>query len=658
MKGRNKEPVQLKYKTSTKFHNLIIDSSGQVVKMSDIPSIPSVDEVGEQYAPQGSISQVHNLYQTKPDENGCTSWTKEEPHDLVEPAENLESDQFALLVRNVKCYDGRKNLEIDSIVIQSEPLKKLLAGVMKGYPGLTMTLERIEFKKPFKAFVHRWSQLTDARDKETDPTAKAHVDLLYGILEDELHDTVSHKNDLLRNGVVTFDLLWTIFEPGETVYSTENGHQRIYKFEFGDVNEYTKKFQITGSYIDFDGTDFGYMSTSLLIPPFDGTKPITSLPAFPLICHEDFATVRSDMIARGKLWLEHNGYHYKEYEGRGMAYYMDRNVSYNVKSRIIIDAEAYNTFSPGDAFKVHYTISGKLADKHLLVATPILRGYSLKDKKWLEFFVDGLKDIEWNSRAFDALVLPDEDLALKQLIFAFAQAQSQSVEAFDDVIQGKGRGVVMLLSGPPGVGKTLTAESVAEIMKVPLYVLSAGDLSTNAALLEEKMKDILRMVPKWGGVLLLDEADVFMEARNSNDLDRNELVCVFLRLLEYYEVRAAVPSRLNPFGRTRLTRPRQGILFLTSNRSDAIDPAFESRIHVALRYPNLNKSTRRRIWTQLLGPEASSAISDHELSELADVPLNGRQIKNVLKTASLLANHQGAKLDYPHIQLVLNLRPL
>ena len=94
----------------------------------------------------------------------------------------------------------------------------------------------------------------------------------------------------------------------------------------------------------------------------------------------------------------------------------------------------------------------------------------------------------------------------------------------------------MQLSGPPGVGKTLTAESVAEVMKVPLYVMSAGDLGTTARSVEGNLKDILRMVPKWDAVLLLDEADVFMEARSATDLQRNELVSIFLRMLEYYEV--------------------------------------------------------------------------------------------------------------------------
>ena len=75
-------------------------------------------------------------------------------------------------------------------------------------------------------------------------------------------------------------------------------------------------------------------------------------------------------------------------------------------------------------------------------------------------------------------------------------------------------------------------------MRVPLYAMSAGDLGVDARVFEAKLKDILKLIPKWGAVLLLDEADVFMEARDSTNLDRNELVSIFLRILEYYEVRS------------------------------------------------------------------------------------------------------------------------
>ncbi|KAE8392461.1 P-loop containing nucleoside triphosphate hydrolase protein [Aspergillus alliaceus] len=584
-----------------------------------------------QYAPPGSICEVHNLYETKPDKKGRTTWTKELPDDLTIPAENTESSQYALLVRNEKRYDGCKNLQIHSIVIQSESLKTFLGKVMEGYPGLTMTLKRVEFKPPFQPFVHRWEKLSKARDEVTDPATKAVVNLLYTILEEELRETISRKRDLIRNGVATHDLLWTIFEPGDTIYCAYGDRERVYRFESGWINCQTGEFMISARYIDFDGNGFGYRSQSHEIPPFEGTLPITTLPVFPVRYHCDPVGVRQNLIARGRLWEKHQGYHYKQYEGTGIGSYMCQKVKFNVKSRIIIDTEAFNTFNPNEAIRVD-ALKKTLDDEMRLLATPIVRGYSLKDKKWLAFYLEGVKDIVWDSRAFDSLVLPADQQRLKNLILAIAKAQSRQMDAFDDVVQGKGRGIIMQLSGPPGVGKTLTAESVAEVMRVPLYVLSAGDLGTSARGVENALKDILRMVPKWGAVLLLDEADVFMEARNNTDLQRNELVSIFLRLLEYYE----------------------GILFLTTNRAESIDPAFESRIHVSLRYPDLDARSRRQIWAQFL--IGNQGFSPEQLDQLAEVNMNGRQIKNVLKTAHLLAREQDHEIQYEHVRTVLDLR--
>ena len=99
-------------------------------------------------------------------------------------------------------------------------------------------------------------------------------------------------------------------------------------------------------------------------------------------------------------------------------------------------------------------------------------------------------------------------------------------------------------------------------------------------------------------------------------------------------------------------------MFLTSNRAEKIDPAFESRIDISLNYPKLDLSSRRQIWSQFLRGEKGSAFSDVDLDNLAQVQLNGRQIKNVLKTALLLARQQGDTLNYRYMQTVLELKLL
>ena len=81
---------------------------------------------------------------------------------------------------------------------------------------------------------------------------------------------------------------------------------------------------------------------------------------------------------------------------------------------------------------------------------------------------------------------------------------------------------------------------------------SAGELGTDSRLLEGELQKILDICHAWGAILLLDEADVFLEKRNMHDIHRNALVSIFLRQLEYF----------------------QGILFLTTNRVEVSFPPF------------------------------------------------------------------------------------
>ncbi|KAH9204623.1 P-loop containing nucleoside triphosphate hydrolase protein, partial [Leptodontidium sp. 2 PMI_412] len=118
---------------------------------------------------------------------------------------------------------------------------------------------------------------------------------------------------------------------------------------------------------------------------------------------------------------------------------------------------------------------------------------------------------------FENLVLLAEE---KDLLLALAKSHCDAkAKTFDDFVIGKGRGIVILLDGPPGIGKTLTAESVAETIKAPLYTISAGELGSQSYN---------------NAVLLIDEADIFMEQRTPYELDRNELVAIFLRHMEYF----------------------------------------------------------------------------------------------------------------------------
>lgn len=202
------------------------------------------------------------------------------------------------------------------------------------------------------------------------------------------------------------------------------------------------------------------------------------------------------------------------------------------------------------------TNSATLADAvltpdQLLLCSPTVRAYSLKLKQWGLFSVSDITPISFNDTAFPNLMLPP---TYKELILSFVEAHpitsaqepenndstsssfSSSPEMkFDDLIEGKGLGVILLLVGNPGTGKTLTAEAVADRVRRPLYVLSAGELGQSAHDVEVRLRDALELAERWDAVLLFDECDIFLQERSSGsaggtwDLARNEIVAVFLR---------------------------------------------------------------------------------------------------------------------------------
>lgn len=80
----------------------------------------------------------------------------------------------------------------------------------------------------------------------------------------------------------------------------------------------------------------------------------------------------------------------------------------------------------------------------------------------------------------------------------------------------------------------LTKCVVAERMRAPLYPLSAGELGISPGKVESRLRQALTFCKEWDGVLLLDEADVFLESRGVLDLERNELVSSEFNIRTYH----------------------------------------------------------------------------------------------------------------------------
>ncbi|KUI60967.1 Protein MSP1 [Cytospora mali] len=307
------------------------------------------------------------------------------------------------------------------------------------------------------------------------------------------------------------------------------------------------------------------------------------------------------------------------------------------------------------------TDDNALKEDELLIMSYSVFGFVLRDRTWAEFDLTYLTEVtsgaeasdttdddeadEDDRSAFGRLVLPKghKDMVLSLISQHFRNKESQKHKDEQvDIVRGKGKGLIILLHGAPGVGKTTTAEGVAERFKKPLFQITCGDLGTDAKGVEAALQTNFSLANKWDCILLLDEADVFLAERRREDFTRNGLVAVFLRVLEYYG----------------------GILFLTTNRIGDFDEAFASRIHMSLHYPPLDEISTTKVFRLNLGlirarykeKGRKIKIDEDEILKIMGeywrtrkhARWNGRQIRNACQTALALAEFDAQPVGHKY----------
>lgn len=236
----------------------------------------------------------------------------------------------------------------------------------------------------------------------------------------------------------------------------------------------------------------------------------------------------------------------------------------------------------------------------------------------------------YHAEVSSGLVLPEVDRAMINILV------DQSQNTFQDIVSGKGQSMNILSSGPPGTGKTVTAEVFAEFKGRPLYTVQCSQLGLEPDDVEKALSIILQRANRWNAVLLLDEADVYI--RRGGNIQQNAVVGVFLRVLEYASC----------------------ILFMTTNLPSDVDDAIASRCIVHLHYGVPPVTNQIRIWKILASLNGLEA-EDHVFADFANAHphLTGRDVKNLLKLASFIAASQGTAntLTRESLELALRFKP-
>ncbi|KPM45574.1 hypothetical protein AK830_g908 [Neonectria ditissima] len=552
-----------------------------------------------------------------------------------------EGHRAALLL--IRSYNPDRKLQATHLVVRSRHIKKALREVIGTYPGLNLnSLGDVTILAPPMCLFHYRAELEAYATESDSAVVRDHVNLCLGYMKGALKlEMALYETTMGTPGdpSIEYKHLWMAFKPGTLLYGKVDNYETALRgeprphgtavFRLREINAVKNSdtgaiehWELLSESVYFNGRNFGYCMVKSSIK-YEGCKPLRTLTAFPLDLHSDQTLVRQSLLRRGRKYLSLCGPHsYRFYDGK--IDLIDR-LGPKVQHRIIVDHKSWasalgfsqSVFIPGTPLiDITAADHSNVSEEEVIMCSRQIGGFDLARREWALFDIGDIHDIQFNANAFDQLVFSREK---KNWIRALVEQHDEDEEDFDDLIRGKGKGLIFLLHGPPGVGKTFTAESIADYTQRPLFQISSGELMGDASDVEKKLTGLLATAKKWNALVLIDEADVFMQERRIDDLQRNSLVSVLLRVIEYFE----------------------GIMFLTTNRAQTIDKAFHSRIHLSFAYPPLSAEALRTLWKSTIIRGCSGNrpkwLKRKFLNELATSRVNGRDIKNIVRMAHAMA---------------------
>ncbi|KAL2622200.1 hypothetical protein R1flu_002405 [Riccia fluitans] len=460
--------------------------------------------------------------------------------------------------------------------------------------------------------------------------AQLHLDLLVKHVKKEYKDASLRLKRIREEKLVTFDMLWAFLHRGQKV---------VYKCEYTNallcatVSEKVKykregKRCVASVLLKiyyYDGQKYSRFNINRDIVEFGGEQMFEALPVCPInLVSTPEEVLEAEFMDHGRKYYElvmEQNYRYMNYQGamhavknkhRYPGHGGSGGTQMNADGRVMIDTQRFLSINPGfrmfdedprsrkcggapavDQLQDYdYAVGPKeLSDRKLMFAPGVVLGFSFALRQWGVFRVSGFSDVVYDASAFSELVMDQDDKSLIYSLVSQYVADPQQQVVPVDPIAKKGEGCVILCYGPPGTGKTLTAESLAENLGRPLWALSLSQFGTDPEKLESALSTVLNTASLWQAILLLDEADIFLEKRTSNmDLARNAMI-------------------------------------------------------------GFTVTERGHIWKTLLSRAGIRDVA--MLDELSSLDLNGREIRNVVHAAQVWAKSSNSALEMEHVKYVV-----
>jgi len=228
-------------------------------------------------------------------------------------------EDFALVTKQI--YNKDQTLRTATLTVNSPHILSILREIVGVYATQPAGFDvPIVEEAPFALFYHYKNEIFAYEPK--DEAVKGHHRLLMGWIDVEMSSVIKDVERLTSKGYVTFSLLWTIFKPGDLLFSSEHGHARLYKLDTVTYKEIANKgsmFEVNSRYVDYNGTTVGqarekHQLYDKLI--FTGKSPtkINTLQVFPRKFVDD-DDLEERLTIRGQKLLELKGILTMQYDG-------------------------------------------------------------------------------------------------------------------------------------------------------------------------------------------------------------------------------------------------------------------------------------------------------------------------------------------------------
>ncbi|KAK5310624.1 hypothetical protein LTR70_009352 [Exophiala xenobiotica] len=585
----------------------------------------------------------------------------------LQPANLEQKEEKYAITWRLRFDPGVVEPAVD-LMINSQALREALKEVAPDY-SVSLDTQEVVIDAPYAPIYHTSKALEAYAERRGDEAVKEDVSILLREVRE-------------RQGVGVKDAA-TLASKGRKVICKSFVGERQIAIVSPHYWPLSDKFRLRLEYVDWcpDGAGFHVISFDKEIEKFNGSRQICSLDVFPLeyFRHAEYQASKVDSNSASLQNADSSLIRDLVERGRQLQSVCKMNAEQSLREysgqiktlkhqQVMLDVQAYfDHFDPDiylqdtqcvlpcvcstcerlrarciglSALSSGADTSEKpivMTDEQCLLCPPRVFGFVLKLKMWAQLKLTGISpiNVQRDDEAFKELQM---DQKMKDPWKQLVLQHSKKGSLLADLTHGKGNGLIVLLHGPPGVGKTLTAEALATLSGKPLYPVTMSDVGTSPAAVETNMNKIFQLATQWKALLLFDEADIFLEKRSLRDRERNSLVSVLLRILEYFS----------------------GILFLTTNRVKTFDEAFQSRIHVAVQYKELNDNQKSRIWNYWLDKyhdkvEDRAAIYEEVTNgEWLHTELNGRQIRNIFSCAMALAGYDNhGMVNDLHIKRVM-----